>query len=167
MSGLAVVRLRAEGVADLALGPEVPGPFDDFGPTGLRSAPLPCRLDETGGLVVEDARGAVAGSVSWHWVVWGPNAASRCPDIGIWLRPEHRGRGLGAAAQAALAGLFFQHTLAQRVQAVTDAENRPEQRALERAGFRREGVLRAAQWRQGGFRDQLLYAVLRSDERPA
>jgi RimJ/RimL family protein N-acetyltransferase len=33
-------------------------------------------------------------------------------------------------------------TLANRLQAITDVENLAEQRALERIGFRREGVLR-------------------------
>ena len=42
-------------------------------------------------------------------------------------------------------------------------ENLAEQRALERAGFTREGGLRHAQFRDGEFRDLVLYSRLRGD----
>jgi aminoglycoside 6'-N-acetyltransferase len=60
---------------------------------------------------------------------------------GIALRSESRGRGIGARAQGLLRGYLLDHTRADRIQAVTDVENRAEQRALETAGFRREGVI--------------------------
>jgi RimJ/RimL family protein N-acetyltransferase len=50
-----------------------------------------------------------------------------------------------------------------RVQASTDVTNEPEQRALERAGFRREGIIRGAQWRLGEWHDLVSYARLRDD----
>ena len=83
--------------------------------------------------------------------------------IGIWLTPAARGRGIGATAQRMLADLFFAHTTVNRVEAHTDVENIAEQRALERAGFSREGLIRGAQWRAGTFHDGYLYAVLRGD----
>jgi RimJ/RimL family protein N-acetyltransferase len=87
--------------------------------------------------------------------------------IGIWLRPEYRGQGIGRAAQAQLVELFFSHTTINRVEAHTDVDNVPEQRALEAAGFHREGLIRGAQWRDGAYRDGFLYAVLRGDSRLA
>ena len=51
----------------------------------------------------------------------------------------------------------------ERVEASTDVENVPEQRALERAGFTREGVLRRAQWRAGDWHDVVLYSKLRGE----
>lgn len=83
--------------------------------------------------------------------------------IGIWLEPGHRGRGLGSTAQAELAGLFFRHTPVNRIEAHTDVDNVAEQRALERAGFSREGVVRGAQWRDGRYRDGFLYSILRDE----
>jgi len=83
--------------------------------------------------------------------------------IGIWLRPLARGRGIGQAAQRELAELFFRHTAVNRVEAHTDVSNIAEQRALERAGFTREGLVRGAQWRAGAYRDGYLYAILRGD----
>jgi RimJ/RimL family protein N-acetyltransferase len=108
-------------------------------------------------LTVVAAAGEVAGEVSWRWQQWGPNAGSRCPMIGIWLHPAHRGADLGTQAQAELASLFFRHTTTYRIEAATDVENVVEQRALERAGFRRDGTLREAQWRDGVYHSCHLY----------
>jgi RimJ/RimL family protein N-acetyltransferase len=157
------VILRPEQPGDLALLTGGESPFDEFGPRGARATVRPAGLDDAGGLTVLDEDGALAGDVSWHWVHWGPNAPSRCPMIGIWLRPLARGRGIGQAAQRELAELFFTHTAVNRVEAHTDVSNTAEQRALERAGFTREGLVRGAQWRAGAYRDGYLYAILRGE----
>jgi RimJ/RimL family protein N-acetyltransferase len=157
------VLLRPELPTDLALLTGGESPFDEFGPRSERTVVRPARLADPGALVVLDHDGAVAGDVAWHWVHWGPNEASRCPNIGIWLRPDARGRGIGRAAQRELAELFFAHTTVNRVEAHTDVENTAEQRALEGAGFMREGLIRGAQWRAGAYRDGYLYAMLRRD----
>ena len=68
-------------------------------------------------------------------------------------------------SQAQLVDLFFRHTRTNRVEAHTDVDNIAEQRALEAAGFQREGVVRGAQWRDGAYRDGFLYSVLRDDQR--
>lgn len=44
--------------------------------------------------------------------------------------------------------------------------NLPEQRALDKAGFTREGVLRGAQWRLGSWHDMVLFSRLRADPKP-
>lgn len=149
--------------SDLALLTGGHSPFDDFGPRATRTTVPPAGLDDAGGLAVVDESGALAGYVSWHWNHWGPNAASRCPMIGVWLRPSARGRGAGRQAQRQLAELFFRHTATNRVEAHTDVENFAEQRALEAAGFQREGLTRGAQWRDGAYRDGYLYAITRQD----
>jgi RimJ/RimL family protein N-acetyltransferase len=157
------VSLRAVQPADLALLTGGDGRFDDFGPRVTRMSVPSAGLDDSGGLAVVDEGDSVAGYVSWRWNHWGPNAASGCPMIGIWLTPSARGRGIGRLAQRQLAELFFRHTATNRVEAHTDVENIAEQRALEAAGFEREGVTRGAQWRDGAYRDGYLYAVTRHD----
>jgi len=165
-TGAMAISLRAQEPHDLGLLTGGDSPFDDFGPTAVRATPLPPKLDEAGALSVIAEDGEVCGYVSWHWRQWGPTAGSRCPMIGIWLRPDRRGRRIGRTAQALLVDLFFAHTTTNRVEAHTDIDNVPEQRALEAAGFVREGQIRGAQWRAGGYRDGFLYAVLRHDPRP-
>lgn len=135
-------------------GPEPPGIGD-----GLRMLPPA----GTGDLVVTDGDDAPIGTVTWRPVLYGPNLGSQALDIGISLRPFARGRGHGARAQRMLAAYLFTTTPVHRVQASTDVANVPEQRALERAGFSREGVLRGAQWRAGDWHDLVSYACLRRD----
>lgn len=109
--------------------------------------------------------GGFAGIVSWRPVRTVPEGA--CVEMGILLLPEHRGRGIGTAAQRQLVDYLFATTLVHRVQAGTDVENLAEQRALERAGFRREGVMRCCAFIGGRWRDGVLYARLRDDPPPA
>jgi RimJ/RimL family protein N-acetyltransferase len=140
--------------------------FEDLGgaaPPGVVATdtlPLP---PGSGSLVVTDGRDTLLGSVGWHPVGYGPNAGSRALDVGISLHPSHWGRGHGSRAQRMLADYLFATTPVHRVQASTDVLNVAEQRALERAGFQREGVLRGAQWRRGAFHDLVSYARLRTD----
>ena len=58
---------------------------------------------------------------------------------------------------------LFEHTTIHRIEAATEAGNIAEQKALERAGFTREGVLRGIRWRAGAWRDEVLYSILRTD----
>jgi RimJ/RimL family protein N-acetyltransferase len=108
---------------------------------------------------------AVAGFVSFQAGLY--SGAAGYWEIGIALLPEWRGRGIGWRAQALLCDYLFEHTPAQRIQAATHAENAAEQKALEKAGFTLEGVLRAAEFRAGQWRDGYLYSRLRDDPPPA
>jgi RimJ/RimL family protein N-acetyltransferase len=119
--------------------------------------------EDTGMLAVESNGGVLVGSVSWFTVQHGPSAACRAINIGISLFPEHRGQGHGSIAQRQLAAYLFSTRLVERVEAATDVENIAEQRALEKAGFSPEGVLRHAQFRAGEWRDIILYSRLRGD----
>ncbi|HEX6140773.1 MAG TPA: GNAT family protein [Candidatus Limnocylindria bacterium] len=124
----------------------------------------PLRNERNGMLVVQlVATGEPIGTVSWHRVDYGPNAESLAWNVGIELRSEWRGQGLGSEAQRLLARYLFETTGVNRVEASTDVENVAEQRALEKAGFVREGVARGAQYRQGRFHDIVTYAVLRGE----
>ena len=112
-------------------------------------------------VALPDEERPFAGFVVWRAVVLsGPVV---CYNIGILLLPEHRGQGLGTAAQCLLADYLFSTTLANRVEAGTEAENIAEQRALEKAGFQKEGLHRGRSFRAGRMVDGLSYPRLRSD----
>ena len=65
--------------------------------------------------------------------------------------------------QRRLVAYLFRNSRVERIQAFTDAENAAERRDLEKAGFVEEGTLRSAQWRGGGWHDQILYSIIRGD----
>ena len=144
------------------------GGFNDFGPRdpapreALASGPI--RNERNGTLIVEPLDGGQPiGTVSWHAVNYGPGPGSIAWNMGIDLVPEGRGRGYGTEAQRLLAEYLLATTGVNRVEASTDVENLAEQRALEKAGFQREGIVRGAQFRAGTHHDLVVYARLRSD----
>jgi RimJ/RimL family protein N-acetyltransferase len=101
----------------------------------------------------------VVGDMSAHVVWYGPTRGSAAYNIGISLVPEHRGRGIGAVAQRALADLLHAEGTV-RVEASTDAENLVERRSLEKAGFVFEGIARSAQARADGHHDLAVYSSI-------
>lgn len=159
-----MVQLRPQRPDDLPLLLGSSRPYD-VGPSPARTRPAPCDLDDAGALTVLDDAGAVAGEVTWRWERrrWGPGAASGCPVVDAWLRPDARGGDLAGPALEALVELLLTHTTAHRVEAHADVEDDAAQRSLEAAGLRREGVVRGARWRRGAHRDVVLHAVLRTD----
>lgn len=164
------VRLRPLRPSDIAALEEDAATLDDIDVfTFAASNAVSRRYASDGGLGVEqgalavDVDGECVGLVSWIAVQHGPTPACRAWNIGIRLLPDHRRKGYGGPAQRQLVDYLFATTTAERVEAGTDVDNRAEQRALERAGFTREGVLRSAQFRAGGWRDVVLFSRLRSD----
>jgi ribosomal-protein-alanine N-acetyltransferase len=169
------VRLRPVEERDLdALGridtdPSVSEPFEwrGFGDRRARRR----RWEEDGYLGSDDSLlvvalpdGTLAGIVVWKSIA--VSGLPGCLEIGILLFPEHRGKGLGTAAQRLLADYLFATTVANRLEAITEIDNVAEQRALEHAGFVREGVLRGRGFVRGKWRDGVMYARLRDDPGP-
>jgi len=119
--------------------------------------------DDRGRLLAVDKAGEAVGDVSYRVVKHGGGIANRVYEIGVTIAPEHRRKGYGAEAQSLLVTYLFATYAIARVQATTDVENLPEQRALERAGFTREGVLRQAQFRNGSWHDVVMYSKVRGE----
>ena len=120
-------------------------------------------------LIVALAEGAAAGVVSWRAALYSgpsPPPSRLTYTIGIIVMPEHRHGGIGSSAQCLLADYLFYTTMANRVEAATAAENVAEQRALEKAGFQKEGRLRGGAYLQGRIQDGFLYSRLRTDPHP-
>ena len=167
------VRLRRAtlddaGLLELWQAVEYRGEFNDF---GMPFRPVGDAIKETGlvgeqggTLIVEiTANGEPVGTVSWRAVRYGPGPESAAWNIGISLTPEARGQGYGAEAQRLLADHLLESTPVNRIEAMTDIDNRAEQRALEKAGFAREGVLRRAQYRRGDWHDLVVFSRVRGD----
>ena len=114
------------------------------------------------GVLMVDRDGDRLGFVTWYKVSGTPGYYYW--NIGIALLPEARGKGFGTQAQRLLARYLFAHTTVQRIEAATEVGNVAEQRALEKAGFTREGVHRSTSWRDGAYRDGVWYSMLRGDQ---
>ncbi|MBN6057250.1 GNAT family N-acetyltransferase, partial [Nonomuraea sp. RK-328] len=115
-------------------------------------------------MVAVDGSETAAGFVDWREI---PVGVARYWEIGIALLPDWRGRGIGWRAQTMSCDYLFTHMPVERIEARTHPENIAEQKSLEKAGFRREGVMRAIEFRDGQWRDGWLYSRLRSDPAPA
>jgi RimJ/RimL family protein N-acetyltransferase len=165
--------VRADDLALLerfATDPSAPGEFEWFGfndPSAGRR-----RWEQNGLLDAESSILAVAlpdetfaGIVTWRAVSGAGTPAGACVEIGIALLPEFRGSGRGTAAQRQLVAYLFAHTVVHRIQATTETDNAAERGALERVGFEPEGVMRGAVFRDGRWRDLVLYSCLRGDPR--
>jgi RimJ/RimL family protein N-acetyltransferase len=118
-------------------------------------------LAEERSVLMVEADGVTLGFVSWYQVETG--ATVHVLQFGISLLPAARGRGHGSAAQLLLARYLFDRSPVHRIQAMTEAENRAEQRSLEKAGFVREAVLKEHTFRAGAWRDEVLYRMLRTE----
>lgn len=121
-------------------------------------------LGDDGGTLMADHAGEAVGFVNWRRRPTGYR--SWCWAIGVTLIPKARGQGYGTQVQRGLVHYLFAHTQATRIEAETDVMNVAEQRALEKAGFTREGIRRSVVFRAGQWRDAVLYSVLRDEVTP-
>jgi RimJ/RimL family protein N-acetyltransferase len=149
--------------------PTVPGEFQWFGFRVAKAREIERRWAEDGLIGGDSSTLAVGvddrscvGVVSWR-----PVGETGNLEIGICVFPEYRGRGIGTEAQRQLVDYLFGTTPVHRLQAGTEVDNVAEQRALERVGFRQEGVARGLYFRDGRWRDSILYGLLRDDPRGA
>lgn len=169
------VTIRAISADDLPLlatwrnDPEHEAQYGDFMAMHRRRTPYAERWNENGMLTEDEGQlmvcvnGEPAGVVQYFPSRYGPNRGSTAICLGIALEPEYRGRGVGTRAQRLVCDYLFAQTLVHRIEASTDVTNLAEQRALSKAGFQRDGVLRGAQYRLGEWHDMVLFSRLRTD----
>ncbi len=90
----------------------------------------------------------------------------RRATVGTWFGRAHWGTGLNAESKALMARLAFDHLRLNRLTAWANTRNGRSQTALERAGFRREGVLRAYNVHASGIHDVVAFGLLATDPTP-
>ncbi len=80
---------------------------------------------------------------------------------GTWYGPAHRRTAVNTECKYLLLGHAFETLGCVRVQLKTDQRNEPSQRAIERIGAVREGVLRQHMIMPDGYvRSSVLYSIL-------
>ena len=90
-----------------------------------------------------------------------------CVEVGYSLARECWNRGFMTEALARVIAYTFEETEINRIEAQHELTNPASGRVMEKCGMRREGVLRQRLCNKGRYVDVALYAVLRSDPRPA
>ncbi|MGW7104180.1 GNAT family N-acetyltransferase [Streptomyces sp. NPDC054838] len=101
--------------------------------------------------------GPLVAAVGVH--VRGPDAY----EIGYWATKEHRGHGYMTEAVLAVARWTFTEVGAVRLEWRAEVGNHGSRAVAEKAGFRFEGLLRAALLRNGTARDCWVGALLPAD----
>lgn len=108
--------------------------------------------------MLDAATEAVVGGLGFNTI----DAENASGEIGYWLSPAARGRGLTTRALRLAALWGFDALGLERIQVRAEVENTPSCRVAERAGFTREGVIRSARFnaRLGRRMDFVLYSAL-------
>jgi RimJ/RimL family protein N-acetyltransferase len=99
------------------------------------------------------------GGLTVHSIDWF-NARA---ELGMWLAPQLRGRGLSPRALVLTAGWLFERCAVERVQVFTETDNAAMLGAARAAGFIGEGVLRGYTREQNQRVDCAVLSLLPSD----
>ncbi|WP_430748904.1 GNAT family N-acetyltransferase [Candidatus Enterococcus moelleringii] len=106
-------------------------------------------------IVVEDR---VIGSIG---VFRQENIHVRTAEIGYYLGEPYWGKGLGTAALKQICQYIFETTDIVRLFAEPFSDNISSCRILEKAGFQLEGSLRKSVFKNGEFKDQQMYSLIK------
>jgi RimJ/RimL family protein N-acetyltransferase len=115
-------------------------------------------LAERTRFVIEKKDGTKIGLIT-HYVV----LPSKRMEIGYNLILGERGKGYGTEAVQIMVDHLFLTKDIVRIQAVTNVENVPSQRVLEKAGFVREGTLRRVSHTEQERGDAYIYSIIREE----
>ena len=85
-------------------------------------------------------------------------------ELAYIVAPDARGRGLATAAVRLMSAWAVRHLIAQRIQVRVDPDNEASLAVAEKAGFRREGVLRSAIVVRGSRSDAVMLSFLPGDD---
>jgi RimJ/RimL family protein N-acetyltransferase len=109
--------------------------------------------------ILEPASDVCRGQLNVHHVDW-DNARG---EIGIWLSPQSRRRGLGSGALRLAGEWLLRDCGLERVELLTEPGNEPMLRAARSARFVYEGVLRSYLLERGQRIDAAILSLVKGD----
>jgi ribosomal-protein-alanine N-acetyltransferase len=112
-------------------------------------------------LIVDAEDDRLLGAIGMHEI---SRQRGTC-TVGYWLAAEARGRGVATRALRLLCEFAFEQLEVVRIELAVDPGNAASIGVAERAGFRREGLLRSFIEIKGKRRDVLMYSLLPTDAR--
>lgn len=92
-----------------------------------------------------------------------PNENHKMYNLGYWVRVSKHNQGIASRATRILARAAFEDLPINRIEILAAVENIPSQRAAEKAGATREGVLRQRLVIGGRIHDAALFSFVRED----
>ena len=167
--GVALRRLRARDAGAFAAAfredPELGiliGADEDPTENGVRrfiarQPGLRARGEFLGLAVTDDTRRPFLGHVMLHTFAW----RHRRAEIGYWLTPAARGRGVGTKAVGLLVDWAFDALELERIEITTTPDNGPARALATTLGFQEEGVMVGRNLERGRRVDVMILARLR------
>ncbi len=140
--------------------PDVLGEYDNLRQKSRAEIEKEFDTSEEAKFVVEKKDGSKIGIVV-HFALAHP--AGKLLEIGYFFIPEERGKGYGTEAVKMIVDYLFLSKDMMRVQACTDVRNVASQKTLEKAGFKKEGILRKGFYCRGEWADDYMYSILREE----
>jgi RimJ/RimL family protein N-acetyltransferase len=109
-------------------------------------------------VVVDDA---AVGSIGVRWL----EPDQRVAEVGYWVAPETRGRGVCTRALRLVSRWVIEDNGYERLQLRADEVNIASRKVAENAGFKQEGVLRSSRYNPRLDRrvDFVMYSLLRDE----
>ncbi len=93
----------------------------------------------------------------FHWLI------GDLLEISCVLAPGERGKGYGLEATELMVDYLFLSKDVPRIQAHTDSRNSASQKLLEKAGFKKEGIIRDSSFAKAEWIDRTLFSILREE----
>jgi len=107
--------------------------------------------------IIEKKDGTKIGYM-WHFTFM-----TKALEIGIFLIPSERGKGYALEATHVIVDYLFLSKNIVRIQAGTHVDNITSKKALEKAGFKREGIHRKEMFIRGKWADICIYSILKEE----
>jgi len=89
-----------------------------------------------------------------------PDWPNRLGETETWVGRPYWGAGINTEAKVVMFDFAFGPMELRRIQSITHVDNVRSQRALEKLGFKREGLLRRYRWIRGEPWDLYMYSLL-------
>jgi RimJ/RimL family protein N-acetyltransferase len=106
----------------------------------------------------EDGTVGMTGLIDIDW----KNATARAGGMRIFKK-DMRSKGVATDAYMALFRYAFEELRLNRIQGSVLSHNKASIRATEKAGFKQEGIMRQAIYKNGKFMDVILLGIIKED----
>jgi RimJ/RimL family protein N-acetyltransferase len=132
----------------------VPSPYTEQHARDFVAHGVPGRQDDVQFAMEDAASGELLGSIA----IFQPQEG--IGEVGYWVAAPARGRGVAVRAVRLVVGWALEARDLRRIQIHTLPGNRASERVAEKAGFKREGVLRSYAVMKGRVTDITMFSLL-------